>query len=130
VWLISQDIEAQLFGLNGASGTAGVMVFLPPGGLSSAPYGTLFGRPIVPNEYCAALGTVGDIILADLSQYQAIDKGGIQEAASIHVQFLYDESVLRFVYRFDGQPKWASALTAFNASSDTLSPFVLLATRS
>lgn len=31
--------------------------------------------------------TSGDIILADLSQYILIDKGGLQSASSIHVKF-------------------------------------------
>ena len=37
---------------------------MPPGGLSAASYGTLFGRPVLTVEYCAALGDEGDIICA------------------------------------------------------------------
>jgi hypothetical protein len=48
---------------------------------------------------------------------------------SIHVQFLYDESIFRFVLRLDGQPERASALTPYKGS-DTLSHFVALQTRS
>jgi HK97 family phage major capsid protein len=74
------------------------------------------------------LGTVGDIILVDLSQYLLIDKGGIQTAASIHVRFVFDESCLRVILRVDGQPIWNSALTPYKGSN-TLSPYVALATR-
>ena len=81
------------------------------------------GRPVVPVEYCKTLGTVGDIILADMSQYAFIDKGGIQSASSIHVQFVAGETAFRFVYRCNGMPEWSSALTPLNGSSNTLSPF-------
>ena len=65
----------------------------------------------------------------DLSQYLMIEKGGIQSAASIHVQFLTDETVFRFVLRTDGEPVWNSAVTPFTGTN-TLSPFVVLDTRS
>ena len=102
---------------------------MPPGGLSSQPYGTLFGRPVIPIEQCQTLGDKGDIILADMSQYILADKGGVQSASSIHVRFVNDESVFRFVYRVAGQPIWHSALTPFTGAANTLSPFVTLNAR-
>jgi len=63
-----------------------------------------------------------------LSEYQMIEKGGVQAASSIHVRFVYDESVFRFVYRVDGQPKWNLPLTPYQ-SANTLSPFVVLEAR-
>lgn len=129
VWLISQDVEPQLHGMTKAVGTGGVPVYLPASGLAGGPFDTLYGRPVIPVEYCPTLGTVGDVIYADFSQYLLADKGGIQSASSIHVQFLYDETVFRFIYRVDGQPIWNAALTPANGSSNTLSPFVTVATR-
>jgi hypothetical protein len=38
VWLINQDCEPQLNQLGQAVGTGGRSVYLPPGGLSAAPY--------------------------------------------------------------------------------------------
>ena len=84
---------------------------------------------MIETEYTSALGTTGDLMLASMSQYQTINKGGVQAASSIHVQFLTDETVYRFVYRIDGQPLWNSPLTPKDAGS-TLSPFVVLATAS
>lgn len=104
-------------------------MYVPAGGLSEKPYGTLFGRPVIPLEQCSAAGDVGDIILADISQYLLIDKGGIKAASSVHVRFLYDENVFRFIYRVDGQPIWNKPLTPFKGSA-TVSPFVTLAKRS
>jgi len=125
VWLINQDVEPQLFGMYLAIGTGGVPVYLPANGLSGSPYGTMMGRPVIANEYCATVGDTGDIILANLKAYQMIDKGAIQEAQSIHVAFTTDETAFRFVYRCDGQPKWASAVTPAKGSN-TVSPFVKL----
>ena len=124
VWYINQEIEPLLYTLK----IGDVPVYLPAGGLSEKPYATLFGRPIVPLEQCGALGAVGDIILGDMSQYLLIDKGGINTASSIHVRFLYDESVFRFIYRVDGQPIWNKPITPYKGSN-TLSPFVTLAAR-
>jgi HK97 family phage major capsid protein len=128
VWLINQDCEPQLRQMSLAIGTGGAPVYTPEGGISVSPYAALFGRPVVPVEYCATVGTVGDIILADFSKYVAIDKGGMKSDVSIHVQFLYDESVFRFVYRFDGQPMLRSAVTPFKGTN-TLSHYVTLADR-
>jgi HK97 family phage major capsid protein len=129
LWLINQDIEPQLFTLGIAIGTGGSTVYMPPGGLSGQPYGTLFGRPIVPIEQCATLGTLGDIILFDPNQYALADKNKMQTASSIHVQFIYDETVFRFVYRVDGQPMWTSVLTPYKGTANTQSPYVALAAR-
>jgi HK97 family phage major capsid protein len=128
VWFINQDIEPQLLALEFPVGTGGMPAYMPPGGLSQSPYGTLLGRPIIPVEYASTLGTVGDIILADLTQYVMIDKGGIQAAESMHVQFLTDQMAYRWTYRLDGQPAWRTTLTPANGSA-TLAPFVTLATR-
>ena len=128
-WLISQGVWPQIFQFYHAVGTAGVPLYIEPGRITDAPFGAILGRPILPIEQCAALGTVGDVILADLSQYLLIDKGGIQAQSSIHVRFLYDETVFRFVYRVDGQPTWASPLTPYTDTAKTQSPFITLATR-
>ncbi len=130
VWYINTSIWPQLFALQHTVGTGGMPVFLPPGGLSASPYGMLLGRPIMEIEQAAALGTVGDIIFADLSQYRMVEKGGLAADSSIHVQFLYDETVFRFVMRKNGAPTWEKALTPYKGgSSATTSPFVTLATR-
>jgi len=128
VWLINQDVEPQLFGLKIVVGTGGIPVYLPAGGLSSSPFGQLFGRPVIPQEQCPTLGTVGDIILADLSQYVMINKGGMNSASSLHVRFVNDEMAFRFTFRVDGQPAWNAPLTPAKGSN-TLSPFITLATR-
>ena len=129
VWLINQDIEPALHTMGLPVGTGGHSVFMPANGLSGLPYDTLYGRPIIPMEQCKTLGTKGDIIYADFSQYLLARKGGLEAASSIHVRFAYHETAFRFIMRIDGKPWWASALTPANGSN-TLSPFVVLETRS
>lgn len=129
-WYINQEIWPQLFKMQLTLGTGGVPLFMPPQGLSVAPYGTLMGRPIVPIEQAAKLGDQGDIFFANLSQFAIIEKGGIEAAQSIHVQFLTNETAFRWTVRNNGQPIWKSALTPYKGNASyTLSPFITLDAR-
>jgi HK97 family phage major capsid protein len=127
-WYYNQNIEPQLFTMSLAVGTAGYPVFMPPGGVSQRPYSTILGLPAYAIEQCSALGDKGDIILANFRDgYITAEKGGLQQDMSIHVRFIYDESVLRFVLRFDGQPWRATALTPYKGGSGaTQSHFITL----
>ena len=128
VWFINQDVEPQLYGLSLDVGTGGLPLYVPPGGISAAPYGSLMGRPVIAVEQADTIGDLGDVVLVDLSQYILIDKGGTQTDTSIHVQFLTDETAYRFVYRVDGQPVDAAPVTPAN-STLTQSAFIALAAR-
>lgn len=130
LWLYNQDIEPQLFTLNMQVGLGGTPVYMPPGGLADAPYGRILGRPALACEHSATLGTTGDIALVNLSDgYVVAEKGGLKTDVSIHVRFIYDESVFRFVLRLDGQSIRATALTP-HKGSNTQSHFIVLETRS
>lgn len=128
-WFINQDIEPQLYTMSLAVGTGGVPVYLPAGGLSDSPFASLMGKPVIPCEYSSSLGTIGDITLLDLSQYFLIDGGSPESAQSMHVAFSTFEQAFRAKYEVDGQSAWRTTLTPFQGSN-TLSPFVALATRS
>ena len=104
-------------------------VFLPPGGVTDSPLGRLLGKPVVPIEYCETLGTVGDIMFVNLSQYVMITKGGPELSSSMHVRFIEDEMTFRTIFRTDGDTAWSSAVTPFKGSA-TQSPYIVLATRS
>jgi HK97 family phage major capsid protein len=138
IWLINQDLEPQLPGMafqaNGAAslipGTSAVPAFLPSNGLSTSPYSTLLGRPVVPVEACAAIGDLGDIIFVDLNQYWALTKsGGMQTDTSIHLYFDQALTAFRFIFRVNGQPAWSSTITRQNGSSNELSWAVTLQAR-
>jgi HK97 family phage major capsid protein len=127
VWLGNVDVEPQLDALSLDSSVGS----LQPRFVNYGPSGvlTLKGRPFIPVEYASTLGTVDDLVLADLSKYRLIRKGGVETASSIHVKFIEGEMTLRAFYRVDGQAVPRAAVTPFKGSN-TQSPFVTLATRS
>lgn len=138
VWLMNQDVEPQLLKLsipgtdnagNAVTGW-GTTVYMPPGGLSASPYGTLLGRPIVSTQACETIGDVGDLIFADLSQYLVILKGGPNPRVetSMHLWFDQDLVAFKFVLRVGGMPWWSTTVSARDGSA-TYSPFVALAAR-
>jgi len=128
VWLINQDCMDQIATMAVNVGTGGAPVFVV--NATTAIPERIFGAPIIWSPHCQTLGTSGDIILGDLSQYVTISKAGeeMKTATSIHLKFLENETAFRFEIRFDGQPWWTSARTPKHGSS-TVSPFVALAVR-
>ena len=126
VWLANHDCLPTLMKMNQVVGTSGV-----PAWQSSARDGEpdrLLGRPIIFTEYCKTIGTVGDLVLANWTQYLDGLLQPMQSAESIHVRFLHHEKVFKFWMSNAGQPWWRSTLRTKN-SAQTLSPFVRLATR-
>jgi HK97 family phage major capsid protein len=125
VWYINQEVDAQLTEMAFLVGTAGTIHPLATEYLQK---GTLKGAPVIPIEQCSALGSAGDIILMDPTQYVGIDKNAPSADVSIHVRFLYDEQLFRFIYRFNGAPYRNKPITPYKGAT-TLSPFVTLADR-
>jgi HK97 family phage major capsid protein len=129
-WFINQDTEDQLWNLTRGSGTAVELLYTAPGERgNNGQYGVMMGRPVIPVEYAATVGTPGDIVLADMTQYCFATKGETKIDTSIHVAFLTGEQAFRWQVRHDGQPYWKKPLTPKNGSN-TLSPFIALSTRS
>lgn len=127
VWLYNPTCYKQLFKMQVGLGTAGALV--SGQNIQSTGLQSMLGVPMVECPWCSVLGTVGDIILVDLGQYEFIQKGGPQIAYSIHVKFIYDETAMRLVYRCDGQLS-AVATTTLEDGTTTVAPVITLATRS
>lgn len=129
-WFANRNCFMELFKLKYEIGTGGEMarLYSPPS--TPGGQGSMLGYPVIFIEQAESLGTAGDIQLNDFSQYVTVDYGDINEASSIHLKFDYGQTAFRFIYYFDGQPRWVSALTPFKGSSSTLSPFVRVAARS
>lgn len=127
VWLVDQSTEGEFDALGISIGTGGVLdpSYKPAGSVPGQEFATYKGRPIIPVEYCAALGTSGDIVLVALDEYTVIDRGAVEQAVSMHVAFLAAEQVFRFIYRIDGQLNWNAPLTP-KSGGDTLSAAVVL----
>ena len=126
IWLYNHDCLPQLRSLVQSVGTGGMPVSYFQVGTDGV--STLDGRPAFATEFAETIGTVGDLILGNWSQYLEGTLSGAQQAESIHVRFLNHERTFKFWMENDGTPWWRSALTP-NKSSTTLSPFVTLAAR-
>jgi len=130
-WFYNPEVYPQLRMLTAQREVAGgfAPMFIPPGGYSAQPYATILGLPAIPTEHCSALGTAGDIVLADYSQYILAEKvGGIKSAMSIHVQFLTEQTAFRFTMRADGTPTWDASKTMRKGTLKQ-SPFIEIIAR-
>lgn len=128
-WFCNIDVLPVLEGMEWPVGVGGVPAFLPPGGMSDSPYSRLYGRDLIPIEYCSTVGTVGDLVLANFQAYAAAVRGMMDAQYSMHLKFDYAQTAYRIIFEVDGQPWLNSAITPFKGSN-TLSAFVTLATRS
>lgn len=95
--------------------------------LFDAPTRTLAGLPIVLTDYCSALGTPGDLILADMNWYVVASKTP-QLNGSMHMWFDQDVSAFRLTFRWDGMPALSAPITPPN-SAVTKSHFITTAVR-
>ena len=126
IWIANHDCFPQLAVMAIPVGVAGQLVYQQS--LVEDRPDMLLGRPIFYSEYAATVGTQGDLILGNWSQYMDGIYQPLQSAESIHVRFLNNERALRFSERSAGAPSWKSALTP-NKSTSTLSPFVVIDAR-
>lgn len=133
VWIASIDTFPQLATMALSVGTGGSAVWLggtsPVGGAAASPPMTILGRPVIFTEKTSQLGTVGDINFVDWSYYLIGDRQAMQVDSSPHYKFQNDKTAFRVIERVDGRPWIQSAITPRNGSSNTLTPFVQLATR-
>lgn len=126
VWLANHDSYPQLCTANVAGTNSDVFLFSPARG-EDVP-DMLLGRPIFFTEFNETLGTEGDIVLVNPSQYLTGTYQPLESAESIHVRFDRHERAFKFWLRNAGTCWWRSALTP-NKGANTLSPIVTLAVR-
>jgi HK97 family phage major capsid protein len=127
VWLANHDCYPQLAECHIALSNTDVPLFTPGRGIDVPD--TILGRPVVFTEYCSQVGTVGDLLLCNWGEYIVGNLQGTQLAESMHVRFANNERAFRITMRQGGAPWWRSTLTTKNDSTNTLSPFIGLATR-
>jgi len=125
VWVMSQSVMPELYTMvdvgnnyiwhpaNGVTGAAG---FAPS---------TLLGYPVLFTEKTPVLGTTGDVLLCDFSQYLIGDGSTTTLESSIHELFRYDQTSFRLVKRVDGQ-EWCKAPVVLADGATQVSPFVEL----
>ena len=126
IWIANHDCYPQLAVLSIAVGTGGTLIYQQS--VVEGRPDMLQGRPIFYSEYPATLGTQGDLILGNWSQYLDGLYQPMQSAESVHVRFETHERTFKFWLRNAGAPWWRTALTP-QQSSTKLSPIVVLDTR-
>jgi HK97 family phage major capsid protein len=127
VWLANHDTLPQIASLVLPNeGGPAVLVFMPSSG-DDVP-DRLLGRPIIFTEYAQTLGSQGDLVLANWSQFLEGTYQPVQNASSVHVRFIQHERCFKYWIRNAGAPWWRTPLTP-KFSSNQLSPFVTLQAR-
>jgi len=125
VWVCHQTCIPSLLRLSLNVGTGGAPV--PVLNESNGQF-TMLTRPVVFTEKTESVGTQGDILLVDFSQYCIGLRSEMRFDMSIHVGFLEDTLYARLIERHDGQSLWDEPLTLEDGST-TVSPFVALESR-
>ena len=87
---------------------------------------TLMGIPVLFHERSVALGTAGDLILADLSYYLIKEGSGPFVMASEHVYFTSNRTVIKVFWNVDGAPWLSEPIPLEGSAANTVSPFVVL----
>lgn len=123
VWVASSTTIPQLLTMTVGIGAALLPVLKESNGTFS-----MLTRPVIFTEKLPALGTVGDLILSDFSQYTIGLRKEITLDASAHVGFQADQTAYRCIARADGQGTWNQAFVP--KTGDSQSWAVALATRS
>ncbi|KFC73204.1 Phage major capsid protein, HK97 [Bosea sp. LC85] len=84
--------------------------------------GTLLGYPLRWNNRAPALGSKGDIVLADWNYYLIKDGSGPFVAASEHVKFTSNKTVIKIFWNVDGAPWMKGPIKEENGYE--VSPFI------
>jgi HK97 family phage major capsid protein len=87
--------------------------------------GTLLGLPLVYTDLLPALGGKGDLMLANFQYYLIKDGYGVEIAASEHVYFTTNRTVIKAFWNVDGKP-WLTAPITLRDKVTKVSPFVIL----
>jgi HK97 family phage major capsid protein len=121
VWVVNQTALPFLYKLKDENNN---YIWHPgmSGTIAGSAPGTLYGIPIKISEKMNAVGTSGDILLADFGYYLIGDRAGLRIDYSDHYKFKNDMKVWRMIKRVDGQPWMKEPITPRNGTA--LSPFV------
>jgi HK97 family phage major capsid protein len=86
----------------------------------------LMGLPVLWADRLPALGTSGDIVLADLSYYLVKDGSGPFSAISTELLFLSNRTIFKILWNVDGRPWLTEPIGLEGSTTNTVSPFVKL----
>lgn len=118
-WIVSSTARSELLRLEDSAGN---LVWQQNARVGEPP--TMLGMPVVFSSKMPALGTTGDVLLADLNYYVIGDRQATSIQSSAEYAFIDDLTTWRFVHRVDGQPLLAAPIYIDNTNQ--VSPFVAL----
>ncbi len=121
IWVASQSVMSQLVTMQDGAGNS---IFIRGDVTKSIP-DTLYGLPIRWTGRVPTLGNRGDIGLYDFGSYIIKDGSGPFIAASEHVLFRQNKTVVKIFYLVDGKPWIVEPLTLEDGVTQ-VSPFVVL----
>jgi HK97 family phage major capsid protein len=114
IWIANQTCIPQMLSMTITIGTGGAIA---PAVTQQNGKFYLLTREVVFTEKCPALGSKGDLILCDPSQYSI----GLRKEVSLDKSnapgWLKDESSYRAIVRADGQGQWNTAISPKNGDS-------------
>lgn len=126
VWVAAKSALPQLMQMKdfeAADSDAPNLVFQPDA--RTGVLGTMLGLPLVYTDLLPALGTKGDLMLANFQYYLIKDGYGIEIGASEHVYYTSNRTVIKAFWNVDGKP-WLTAPITLRDGSTEVSPFVVL----
>jgi HK97 family phage major capsid protein len=131
VWLLSSSAMDYLLELNYQVTISATTTPIPPSGWFSMGDGhnigpNMLGLPAVVTDHQPAVGTTGDVALADLRNFLIGDRQVMQIERSQEAQFISDESYFRVRSRVDGR-YWVQSASTTEAGQ-SVSPVVVLDT--
>lgn len=119
-WVVSPTALPQLMQLKDGNDN----LIWQPSARDGVP-GEIFGIPVIINERSPVLGTYGDVALIDFGYYLIKDGVGPIIAASPHVHFVNNKTVIKVFKTVDGKP-WLNSAIPLEDGTTTVSPFVVL----
>jgi HK97 family phage major capsid protein len=141
-WYANNDVTAALDEVASAGGWP-QNVYLPQG-VGGNEFPLIKGRPLVAAEQLPGLGTPGDLVLCDFSQYMfcyhvtrenpsgfdvtvGLPGDAVEATASEHVLFDTDSIAFKWKLRADGRLLWPKPITTINGL--TVGPACIIAQR-
>lgn len=121
VWIANQTVLPQIATMQDPGGR---YIYIGGDATKAIP-ATLAGLPILFTGRTPVLGTKGDLILVDFQNYLIKDGSGPFIAASEHVLFKQNKTVIKVFWNVDGKP-WVNAPLLLEDGNTTVSPYVVL----
>lgn len=126
VWVASIAAKAALLRMAGPTATNYAGSYLWGSAKDGVP-DSLMGYPIIFSEKLPALGTSGDIVLADFSHYYIGDRQNTTVDSTDQARWLRNQTSWKVTHRVDGQP-WLNLPFTLADGTTKISPFVKLTT--